>query len=384
MSKIGILTFHHADNYGSVLQAYALQTYLKKVLALDTEFLDYIPEKQEEFYRLFVPVRSVQNLVGNLLKLSIARKYQARKESFECFRKSFLTISKNQCRSDQDFKNATQEYSYIITGSDQIWNPQCADFSWNYFLEGVTGVVKLSYAASLGGAEMKQETRNRIAMCLNSYRAVSVREQSGADLLRGVLGETNKVDVCVDPTLLLGMADFDKIASKRLIPGEYIFLYSVYHDDNLLKTVGELRKKWNLPIVTLISRNNSYRVLFHGIKLADAEGPQDFLSYIKYAKFVLTNSFHGTVFSILYQKQFCYLGDYQKDPRLYQLLTMTHLTDNAVTYQDFPKRIRELERKSGRDCAWELERVRKESAEFLRRAFAEYDCTEGNEERQNG
>lgn len=374
MRKVGILTFHRADNYGSVLQAYALQTYLKKDLSLDTEFLDYIPGKQEEFYRLFVPIRSVQNLVGNLLKLSIARKYQARKSAFEYFRKNYLTIGKQQCRSDRDFKNATRDCSYILTGSDQIWNPQCADFSWNYFLEGITDTVKLSYAASLGGAVLEQKTCKRIAACLNSYKAISVREQFGADLLQKIVGDKKRVEVCVDPTLLLEKADFNKIASKRLIQGEYIFLYSVYHDDELLKTVEALHNKWNLPIITLISRNNSYRVLFHGIKLADAEGPQDFLSYIKYARFVLTNSFHGTVFSILYQKPFCYLGEYQKDPRLYQLLTMTNLTENAIAYQDALKHIQEMKQKRGQDCTCELDRMREKSAEYLRRAFSGYTC----------
>lgn len=372
MDDIGILTFHRADNYGSVLQTYALQTYLKKKFGLRAEIVDYAPECQEEFYRLFVPVKTPQNLVGNILKLTIAYKFWKRKKSIQRFRNSLLNVSQKKYATIQDFEGVKKLYKCIITGSDQIWNTQCADFSWVYFLENINGVNKISYSASLGGGALSESDKVRIKQCLQSYTYISVREQYGASLLESLLDNSKKVEVCVDPTLLLDIEDYDKIASKRLIRGDYIFLYSVYHDDQLLKTIRTLRKRWNLPIITLISRNNSYKVLFNGIQLASKEGPEDFLSYIKYAKFVLTNSFHGSVFSIIYKKEFHYLGDYKKDPRLRQLLTMTKTTGNATDYQDLIKDSEYFGTMEGKDLSQDISILRKTSEQFLRDSLKEY------------
>ena len=143
MDDIGILTFHRADNYGSVLQTYALQTYLKKKFGLRAEIVDYAPECQEEFYRLFVPVKTPQNLVGNILKLTIAYKFWKRKKSIQRFRNSLLNVSQKKYATIQDFEGVKKLYKCIITGSDQIWNTQCADFSWVYFLENINGVNKI-------------------------------------------------------------------------------------------------------------------------------------------------------------------------------------------------------------------------------------------------
>ena len=225
---------------------------------------------------------------------------------------------------------------------------------------------KISYAASMGG---KISDRDIYKNCLSDYDYISVREDYAVKTIGEMFSQKNLATVCVDPTLLLDRKDYEKITSSRRIEGDYIFFYSVYHDDQLLHTIRLLRKKWNLPIVTLISRNNSYKVLFNGIQLPMYEAPEDFLSYIKYAKFVITNSFHGSVFSIIFEKEFYYLGDYQKDPRLYQLFTMTGTEDAAISYEQLEKKAALFGTRSGRNLSKEISELRKKSEEYLMKAL---------------
>lgn len=367
--KVGVLTFHRAENYGSAMQAYALQKYLKEKLGIRNELIDYVPEGQEDFYKLFVPITNIRNLIGNFFKLSIVKKYRKRRVAFQNFLMNNLEISEKKYSSFEKGTRLSEIYSCVITGSDQIWNVECVDFSWEYLLEGVSDLRKVSYAASMGGGKLSEQDRYK--KCLEDYDAISVREKYAADIINHMFCESCKAEVSVDPTLLLDKKDYDKIAAPRRIEGDYIFLYSVYHDDQLLHTVKLMKKKWDLPIITLISRNNSYKVLFNGIKLAKEEGPEDFLSYIKYAKFVLTNSFHGSVFSLIYGKEFYYLGNYRRDPRLKQLLTMTGMESAGVCYEELEESAGQFGLRGDCDLSERIINLRKKSEKYLRNICVE-------------
>lgn len=362
--KVGILTFHRAKNYGSVLQAYALQKYLADKLGIENELIDYIPSGQEEFYKLFVPITNIRNLIGNILKLSIANKYKKRKDAFQGFLSSNLAISKEKYSGFNKNSLLSNQYSLIITGSDQIWNTECADFSWDYLLENVHGLKKISYAASMGGGKISDYDRYK--KCLEEYTSISVREQYASDIINQMFNNKKKIEVSLDPTLLLDKEDYNKIAAPRKIQGDYIFLYSVYHDDKLLHTIRRMKKKWGMPIITLISRNNSYKVLLNGIKLANEEGPEDFLGYIRYAKFVLTNSFHGSVFSMIYGKEFYYLGDYRQDPRLKQLFTKAEIEHVGVTYEELEEQAGNFGLRGECDLSHKIADLRKSSERYLK------------------
>lgn len=362
--KVGILTFHRAKNYGSVLQAYALQKYLADKLGIENELIDYIPSGQEEFYKLFVPITNIRNLIGNILKLSIANKYKKRKDAFQGFLSSNLAISKQKYSGFNKNSLLSNQYSLIITGSDQIWNTECADFSWDYLLENVHGLKKISYAASMGGGKISDYDRYK--KCLEEYTSISVREQYASDIINQMFNNKKKIEVSLDPTLLLDKEDYNKIAAPRKIQGDYIFLYSVYHDDKLLHTIRRMKKKWGMPIITLISRNNSYKVLLNGIKLANEEGPEDFLGYIRYAKFVLTNSFHGSVFSMIYGKEFYYLGDYRQDPRLKQLFTKAEIEHVGVTYEELEEQAGNFGLRGECDLSHKIADLRKSSERYLK------------------
>ena len=365
--KVGVLTFHRAENYGSVLQAYALQKYLTDKLGIENELIDYIPSGQEEFYKLFVPITNIRNLIGNILKLSIANKYKKRKDAFQGFLNSNLAISKDKYSAFNKNSLLSNQYSLIITGSDQIWNTECADFSWDYLLEDVHGLKKISYAASMGGGKISDYDRYK--KCLEEYTSISVREQYASDVINLMFNNEKKIEVSLDPTLLLDKEDYNKIAAPRKIQGDYIFLYSVYHDDKLLHTIRRMKKKWGMPIITLISRNNSYKVLLNGIKLANEEGPEDFLGYIRYAKFVLTNSFHGSVFSMIYGKEFYYLGDYRQDPRLKQLFTKAEIEHVGVTYEELEEQAGNFGLRGECDLSHKIADLRKSSERYLKGAL---------------
>lgn len=366
-NNVGVLTYHRAENYGSVLQAYALQKYLYEKLHINTELIDFIPDGQKELYQLYAPIRNPKNVIGNILKMGIAKKYMERRQGFRKFIDENLAVYSVE-GGQSVLENLESKYDAIITGSDQIWNPFCRDFSYIYFLENIHGLKKIAYAPSGIGENIPDVAR--IKKCLLEYDFISVREDIGKEIIENQMGISG-VKVCVDPTLLLDREDYEKICAPRRYAGEYIFLYSVYHDDRLLTAIKKISKKIHLPIITMISRANSYKVLFNGMKIADYEAPEDFLSYIKYAKYVFTNSFHGTVFSIIFGKEFYYLGNCGDDPRIRQILGYTNLWNNIVDYSVLEKQMDNFGKNiKKRDYSKIIMQLRKPSEDYLKEALA--------------
>ena len=179
--SVGVLTFHNADNYGSVLQTFALQRYLELKFGLLTEVIDFRPSAQEDLYKLFAPIKSPRNLVGNLLKIPIYFKFKKRKESFKNFRNK-LRISSKQYYTKSDFSNISDKYRMIIVGSDQVWNPDCVDFSPVYLLDEVQVPIKASYAPSVN--ERKIKNVQWYLNCVNDFNFVSVREVASQKYLQ--------------------------------------------------------------------------------------------------------------------------------------------------------------------------------------------------------
>lgn len=373
IKKVGILTFHSADNYGSVLQTFALQKFLELEYGIASEVIDYIPKGQEQLYRLFVPVKTPKNIIGNLLKIPLFHLFEKRRKSFQSFR-CRLRISEKLYQTEDDFTTISDKYDMIIVGSDQVWNMDCVDFSPIYLLDRIKVPLKVSYAPSVN-VNMIDDSQWYLD-CVNDFDYVSVREAAAQRYL-SIEGKKKfgnrfpKIEVTIDPTLLLNREEYENIASPPLIEGDYIFAYSVYNNIEYLKWLQEISSILDLPIVTMITGNNSYKLLKNkAVFFPDDQSPNAFISGIQHAKYVVTNSFHGTVFSIIFQKNFYYFGDYQKDERIKTIIDYFSLQQNCV--QDVKKEYFTQETKYV-DYEENFNRVRGTSIKYLQEVVETYE-----------
>lgn len=323
-ARVGVITFHAAHNYGSVLQAYALQQYVLS-LGFECEIINFRTSAQKDQYRPLTKRKGIKYLVKNAYFLL---HYFPRKEKyvkFESFINKYERLSSLEYHSLEDLFTAPLNYSHFICGSDQIWNTIPNDASLAYFLPFVNHGTKIAYAPSfgqLGPASLTDE----ITSLINSIDYLSVREEYGAKIVTEITRKP--VPVLLDPTLLLTRLDWEKLIDKHpLLQGEYIFFYTLFADLEMVKIVKTISKLLGCKVV-ISNVSNQYEI-FSGFQKLCNSGPLDFLNLIKNAKFVCTSSFHGTVFSILFHTPFFAIRGIA-DKRISTLLEITGLRDRAL------------------------------------------------------
>lgn len=294
--KIGIITFHRAINYGAVLQTLGLQKALEQI-NYDVEVIDYRCKQIEDDYKNF---KIGSNVIKDLVKSTLLYSVRSRKKrKFEEFNNKYLNLSKDVYRTYEDLLKANNEYDVFITGSDQVWDNKCAGFDKAYFLGFVEEPKKKnSYAASFSFGEIPNGMKDEYKKRLEDFNKISVREEKG----RKIFGEllSNEIRVDLDPTLLLKSEEWDKYASKNEEKEKYILLYNVNAPKNLFEYAEKL------------SKDTGYKIIYISdspVKKINAEyrkgiSPSDYLALFKNAEYVLTNSFHGTVFSLMFEKKF--------------------------------------------------------------------------------
>lgn len=285
--KIGILTHPQGINYGGILQGYALYTVLLK---MGHEPIIIQRGLNRQFF--------VWEWIRAILRFFHFPRYYSPKDQF-CeilpFLKKYFTRTK-MIRSHRKMRQVCKKYNLdaVIVGSDQVWRADFAmKFGYNYFLDFVPdNIIKLSYAASFGLSEWHYSPAQTtiIKELLSRFNGISVREESGVSLCQEYL--SIKPELLLDPTMLLNHDDYDKITSKRLIKNKYIFVYWLGETAEIENDI-EYYKAQGYDIASIYLRTD--------ITLPSIE---DWLSYIKYADIILTDSFHGCVFSIILNKTF--------------------------------------------------------------------------------
>ena len=309
--KIGILTFHNAHNYGAVLQAYALKTklnrmgYKAKILNYQNPYIARLYRKgiHIDFWkRDILPSRwgKVFHEVGeNLYGL---KEWKNQWTSFEKFIGEKLLDGQEKKLTLNDL--AKERCDVYILGSDQIWARELTHgFDPAYFGQFAPGCKKISYAASVPNGSIPEAEQAYFEQALKSLAHISVREEKLARVVEKLTGK--EVTTVVDPTLLLERADYeDLLYEEPLVKEKYIFAYFVVEDE-LLGKCAEM--------------------------IFDA-GPREFLTYIRDAEMIFTNSFHGTVFSILFQKKF--YSVYKENGRISNLLAFLNLEERHITAED--------------------------------------------------
>ena len=310
---IGIITFHAAFNYGSMLQAWALQTYLERQ-GHCVEIVNFRPKSQKKGYHKPISFASIHTSYNSLRRLllapdtipSLSKKWHL----FDVFMHKYLNLTK-EYTCIEDLRNAKFNYDVLITGSDQIWNTQTFDFSEAYFGTFVNShTIKIAYAPSMGPNPEKQDIAY-IKKLLNGFSSVAVREERTKNFIVNN-GIFDNVDVVLDPTMLLEKKDYDILIDEApLYDGDYVFYYTpggVRHE--FIGEASLIGNQLGLPVVCeSVYMPGDLKSYSNVIPFA-AVGPCEFLNLVKNAKVVCGASFHLMVFSILFDKDFyCMNGD---------------------------------------------------------------------------
>ena len=321
--KIGILTHYYKSlNYGGVLQAYALAAFLRKQ-GYEAEQVSY-RFSSEPFARKPAPRVSTprpSGIRGKLTRYKNALRYRLiekpREEAYAQYKKYQLAARAEAfaafCESvphsadvstPETISEATKAYDCLITGSDQVWN-----FDWfnSAFFLDIPGCCakRIAYAASAGRSDFDEAETAYLHRVLPALQAISVRESDLAAVLNELLG-TDRVVQTVDPTLLLTAGEWEALAAPRRISEPYLFCYFLHNDEALVRLAKRFARKRHLTIAAIPFPGIEYNEVDgrFGKHRFDAASPADFLSLIRYADYVLTDSFHATVFSLLFEKRF--------------------------------------------------------------------------------
>lgn len=368
MKRVGIITYHNINNYGTMLQAYALQHIIENLncnveiinYALKDKDLNYF-QKVKKYFILFLKNPSgVVRIVYNFLN---KKKIKAQNDRFYEFYKEYIKLS-DYCASLNDLEKLEDTYDIYMVGSDQTWNPYLEISSDANYLSFVKkGRIKASYAPSIGVSYISEEKKEYMKKYLQDFDFLSCRDLRGKEILEDML--ERKVKLVVDPTLLLEKEQWMQKAKKIETPKEYILCYSLGSNDNCRNWADKLGKKRNIPVLhiytnarsTMNNRNTIYNV-----------GPLEFIYLINNAKYVCTDSFHATIFSINLQTQFfsfCKHRDVEgsENQRLKDILTEFDLKERLILDVNKDKRLKDIE---FREVIQKLKIKRKDSLEYLK------------------
>lgn len=336
MKKIGIITHYYgSQNYGGLLQAYALCQKLN-ALGYDAEQIQYIHENTQELSSVIRKWN--MRRIANAVKIRFLRVKE--KEFWGNMKKRSNVLEEFRTRiphslevySKDTISQSNDSYDAFITGSDQVWNMDWYDEA--YFLKFVENKPKYSYAASVGTNELTAERQKLFKENLADYTKISVREKDSVELLQPLV----KVEIqhVLDPTLLLSKNEWDEICFGKRIQEKYLFCYFLGEGIIERQLAREYADAHELKIVTLPFLNGQKRKCdekFGDVKLYDVS-PGEFVSLIKYSDCVFTDSFHACVFSNIYEKNFFVFPRSGADKMSNRITSLLTLFNNQERFCD--------------------------------------------------
>lgn len=317
--RIGVITFHNYDNYGAILQSYALQKCIQRLDA-ETEIIDYTCDYISNPFQLKrLKNKGLFNYIYGAIGYIC---YLPRRRKCNAFRKR-LCYSKPV--NAQTVAKLDGKYDVFLSGSDQVWDWHLTDFDRAFFLDFVTKGKKCSYAASIGEHLPAEEFREEYKKYLSSFDHILMRESYGADVVQELIGK--RPECACDPTLLFTGEEWETVMAPARRRKPYILVYQLGVNPSFVNFVKKLKKKTGLsvvyipfPLVGLLPCNPQI-----------AAGPMEWLRMFKDAEYVVTDSFHGAVFSILFHRPFFVRSDgHHKNRRAEELLDRLHLKDRLI------------------------------------------------------
>ena len=312
--RTATITLHDTNNAGSSLQSYALQHFLLEN-GIENEIIDYVPRYVETNGRLWKTLAR---------KLIYWRESKEQKQNFQLFKQQFLKVTPRRYRTYEELIQDPPFADCFIAGSDQIWNASYAcGRDPAFYLEFAKG-PKISYAASIGKEEIPEEEQVLYSRFLQGYHAISVREQSSQVFLSQQL--QREIGYVCDPVLLNPVETYRSIQSSPLIREPYALVYLVAPGELLEKTLRRIREEYGCKIVLIGGFKEKCPCDYH----LRSVGPQDFHSLIDHSRFVLSSSFHATVFSHIYEKNFAVIPPSRNQARMRQFLEVSGLQEHLL------------------------------------------------------
>lgn len=322
MKKICIVTFSKIYNYGALFQSYALFKFLK-----DNEFtvnlLNYsiinVKVQENNILRKFIKlIKRIYHRNNNLIKAN----------KFIIFQKENMLFSLKEYKGNEQIESYPPDYDVFVSGSDQIWNSNITNGDKTFFLN-FTKRKKIAYAASFGKDYLTQKEKENVIAFLPDYNYISVRESSAKELLESF---NIKSQVVLDPVFLIDKAIWSSHCTNNIkILKDYIFVYSMENSKSLEMTTKIMKKKYNIPVIVVRGGGQPGRI---DGKEDLTCGPAEFLRYIRDAKYIVTNSFHGLAFSIIFEKKFICLPHSTRNTRIENLMCMIEKIDYMVQNDD--------------------------------------------------
>lgn len=334
--KVGIITFHNEQNYGAILQAYALQKTIQN-LGCDSYVINYI-EPVEKYWKDIITEKNKLLYIKIFLKVFITNilffmENRKRKKNFLNFIDKNINLY-GKYKDEKQLKEKAPELNVYITGSDQVWNAKITKglkdaYTLNF---GAENIIRASYAASLGSNKIDKNDEKEYQEKLKVLDEISVREQSGKELLEKILDRD--IEVVLDPTLLLDKETWNEVEKSNVNKGQkYILVYDLEKNDLIYEVAKELSRKLEIPII------NFRRKKQEGVISKYECGPDEFLKLFDNAELIITNSFHGAVFSIIFHKKFYVLPHTKTFARTENLLKLLELETQIINNENQIKNI---------------------------------------------
>lgn len=370
---IGLLTFHWADDYGAMLQAYALKCCLEELGGEKVEIIPYAPVKLAGRYWL-LPIVGIETdkkvryffwrygFKRNIFHLGT---FLRRRKNMRRFRRLYLTRKQAVRKAG---RLSLEKYSQVFIGSDQVWNPEITvglDDAYMGNIKEKGNCRLIAYGASFGKDSLPEEYHADFKKAVNqNFSEISMREKSVAPFVKTFF-PGNVTDV-LDPAFLLTQKEWKKIAKLPKQKGYILYIFTEYNV-LMLQFLHNLSVKLRKEVIQLTMPWERHREDW--IRLEAESGPSEYIGYFQNADYVVTNSFHGTAFSILMEKKFLVFSHSDKNVRIENLLERFDLDTRLVE-----KGRRPAEEVILQEIDWEhvkelIEKERRASIEFIKRAL---------------
>lgn len=349
MKKVGLITIHGINNFGSLLQAYATQKTIE-MMGYKCEIINYMYPNEYHLKQMKVhnpyavqKLSFIQRVKAHFYNKYVLPSVVKRKtELFKRERERLLKLTECYESKESLIKNPPH-FDIYMTGSDQVWNPRYLYDDTTFFLPFIRGSKKIAYSASFGSTEIDERYQRMMRPLLSDYQFISTREESGVRLIRDICGR-QAVSTC-DPTLLLSAEEWKIVFNDPpLVKGNYILCYVLTYTANPYPYAYELikyiKKQLKMKVV-FIDETGKYWCDIRN-KSIQTYGPRDIINLFQNASFIVSSSFHGTAFSINFRKDFYSIFPRDvKDERQESLLARVGALDRLIRVDDkFPEKER--------------------------------------------
>lgn len=369
MRKCGLITFHNSHNYGSVLQTYAMVKTLK-LFELHVDVINYrSPYTTAAFEtHLWSPYKTLKLNVEDFILQYILGFGRKREKAFNHFIQNNFPLT--QAYTSE--KEIPPIYDILICGSDQIWNPVASGKAAPvYFLAfGRDDCIRFSYAASSGSTKFAEGRLEELLSYLSKFKCIGVRET----FMQDYIGHTFKMNSCVnpDPTILLPKEEWEKIESSiHGLPENYLLVYSLAKIDEVLDFAKQIASQLKLPLVHI---NPDRRLGYLKHKYVDYNlnevAPEQFLWLFHHASFIVTNTFHGNMFSVIYRKDFINYTPNKQDTRILTLHNQIGL-NNSRLLSDISQFHKNMVSISYTSIEERIQAYRNSGLEYIKQAISE-------------